>query len=250
MTIHKCGFMYFVLVSWLSWSCPWWEHESEITDIELQKNLQKTYTCKPLSKVFDCIVFDCIGGVRLVPKDIVLLVCLPEAGSASAQASQRHTFAEYEVCIILARVALETQFYAHCLSFSFSLLHSHCHSHCLWFCPFTLIACHDWVIDSVLASLFVLISALWNCLLMYNNRQHIKEKEDPTAQPSACHKIPIQIKTEGGKISLQSVTSPGWIADARCWVQCTNFNPRCPCCCIGRVLEEGTILIASQLSKK
>ena len=76
-------------------------------------------------------VFDCIGGVRLVPKDIVLLVCLPEAGSASAQASQRHTFAEYEVCIILARVALETQFYAHCLSFSFSLLHSHCHSHCL-----------------------------------------------------------------------------------------------------------------------
>jgi hypothetical protein len=50
-------------------------------------------------------------------------------------------------------------------------------------------------------------------------RQHIKEKEDLTAQASVCHKIPIQIKTEGGKISLHSAMSPGRIADAQCWVQ-------------------------------
>ena len=49
--------------------------------LESQDNPPKTYTCKPLSKVFDCIVFDCMGGVRLVPKDIVLLICLPEASS-------------------------------------------------------------------------------------------------------------------------------------------------------------------------
>ena len=204
-----------------------------------------TYTCKPLSKVFDCIVFDCVGGARLVPKEIVLLICLPEARLASAQANLilesntttaawwlvwcsivesnlasahecsaeedvdsstcsnfpwshheammasrvmnhhhvihswamkpswtmrpesmsrihrvRHTFAEYEVCIILARVALGTQFYAHCLSFSFSLLHSHCHSHCLswlghWFSPCIIVCPH-------------FSSSLWNSLSMYN----------------------------------------------------------------------------------
>ena len=90
-----------------------------------------------------------------------------------------------------------------------TLIACHSHSHC-FILIVILIACHDWVIDSVLASLFVLIFLLhYEIVCRCTIDFIIKEKEDLTAQPSVCHKIPIQIKTEGGKISLQSVTSPG-----------------------------------------